>query len=79
MIMATVLRIVASLKRLCDTVIFIGWKKQVLREINLHAVPLSDSDCWWNLDEVVENRRGRLRDAGRRTVGKGLRTGAIKI
>src|ERR1035437_9075023 len=67
------------LERLCDTVVFIGREKQVLREIDLHVGPLRDGDRWRDLDEVVEDRRSRLRDAGGCAVGKGLRPGTGEI
>src|ERR1039458_8486975 len=73
------LRMLVSLERLSYMMVFIGWQQHVLREINLHAVSLPDGDCGRDLNEPVENRRGRLRHAGCFSVRKGLWAGATEI
>src|SRR5665213_1879226 len=66
------LRMLVSLERLSYTMVFIGWQQHVLRKINFHAMSLPDGDRGRDLNEPVENRRSRLRHAGRCAVRKRL-------
>src|SRR5665213_3985275 len=68
-----------SLERLSYTMVFVSWQQHVLRKINLHAMSLPNCDRGRDLNEPVENRGGRLRHAGRRTVRKRLRAGTGEI
>jgi len=48
-------------------------KKQVLREIDFHAMSFTNRDRGWYLDETVKDGRCGLRNAARRSVGESLR------
>src|SRR5665213_2637426 len=67
-----------SLVRLRDAVVLVSRQEHVLGEIDLYAMPLPDRDGRGNLDELVKDGRGRLRHAGRCTVGKGLWAGTVE-
>src|ERR1700761_8326496 len=71
-----VFRIGISLERLRNIVITIGWQQHVLGKVHFHSMPFPNRDRGWNLHEPIEDCSGRLRDAGRRSVGEQLRTTA---
>jgi len=58
-------RIESLLKSLWNSVVRVRRKKQVLREIDFHAMSFTNRDRGWYLDETVQDGRCGLRNAAR--------------